>query len=148
MFNFGTKIDNQTKIMFTSETQVRVRYSETDKMGYAYYGHYAAYFEVARVEALRQLGLSYREMEEKGIMLPVLDYRVKFFKPAFYDDVLLIKTRIEEMPTVRLRFVFETFSVEGSALNRAEVVLVFVDKEKNKPCPPPAYFMDKVRSYF
>lgn len=134
--------------MFTSETQVRVRYSETDKMGYAYYGHYAAYFEVARVEALRQLGLSYREMEDKGIILPVLEYNVKFYKPAFYDDLLTIKTRIEELPSVRLRFISETFSSDGTALNRAEVVLVFVDQAKNKPCSPPDYFMDKVRSFF
>lgn len=134
--------------MFTSETQVRVRYSETDKMGYAYYGHYAAYFEVARVEALRQLGLSYREMEDKGIILPVLEYNVKFYKPAFYDDLLTIKTRIEELPSVRLRFISETYGSDGTALNRAEVVLVFVDQVKNKPCPPPDYFMDKVRSYF
>ena len=134
--------------MFTSETQVRVRYSETDKMGYAYYGHYAAYFEIARVEALRQLGLSYREMEDKGIILPVLEYNVKFYKPAFYDDLLTIKTRIEELPTVRLRFLYETYSQDGTALNRAEVVLVFVDQAKNKPCAPPEYFMDKVRSFF
>lgn len=134
--------------MFTSETQVRVRYSETDKMGYAYYGHYAAYFEVARVEALRKLGLSYREMEDKGVLLPVLEYNVKFYKPAFYDDVLTIKTRIEELPSVRIRFVSETFAEDGSQLNRAEVVLVFVDKEKNKPCQPPVYFMERIASFF
>ncbi|MBP6403824.1 MAG: acyl-CoA thioesterase, partial [Bacteroidia bacterium] len=84
--------------MYTSEIQVRVRYAETDQMGYVYYGNYAAYFEVARVEALRSLGFSYKKLEEDGLMLPVLDFSVKYFKPAYYDDVLTIKTTIRELP--------------------------------------------------
>ncbi len=80
--------------MFVTETQMRVRYAETDRMGYAYYGNYATYFEVARVEALRELGMSYRELEDSGILLPVRDLHIKYHKPAYYDDLLTIKTSI------------------------------------------------------
>ncbi len=123
--------------MFAHQTNIRVRYAETDKMGYVYYGQYATYFEVARVEALRSLGISYKEMEEKGVMLPVLSYSTKFFKPAFYDDELTIKLNIKEMPKTRIHFYFETYNPSQIKINEAEVVLVFVDMEKNKPCLPP-----------
>ncbi|MDP4586583.1 MAG: acyl-CoA thioesterase, partial [Flavobacteriales bacterium] len=78
--------------MYTNKIEIRVRYSETDRMGYVYYGHYAQYFEVARVEALRNLGISYRSMEEDGIMLPVASYSIKYLKPAVYDDLLTVET--------------------------------------------------------
>jgi acyl-CoA thioester hydrolase len=77
--------------MFVHDTQLRIRYSETDQMGYCYYGNYAAFFEIGRVETLRSLGVSYKELEDKGIMLPVLSYEVKFIKPAFYDDLITDK---------------------------------------------------------
>ncbi len=123
--------------MFTTETKVRVRYSETDKMSYVYYGNYASYFEVGRVEALRGLGLSYRKMEESGIMLPVLEYKVKYFKPALYDDLLTIKTIIPQLPVVRIVFQYEIFNEEGVLLTNAETTLVFVDRTTGKPriCP-------------
>ena len=88
--------------MYTTEIKIRVRYGETDRMGYAYYGNYAEYFEVARVEALRNLGFSYRKLEDEGIMLPVLLYSVKFMKPAYYDDELTIKVSIKELPAARI----------------------------------------------
>ena len=78
--------------MFTHKTKLRVRYAETDQMGYVYYGNYATYFEVARVEAMKSLGISYKELEEAGVMMPVLHYATKFYKPALYDDELIIKT--------------------------------------------------------
>ena len=80
--------------MFISTTQIRVRYAETDKMGYVYYGNYAQYFEVGRVEGLRDLGLSYKKMEDEGILLPVVEFQIKYLKPAYYDDLLTIKTTI------------------------------------------------------
>ncbi|MFI5220657.1 MAG: acyl-CoA thioesterase, partial [Bacteroidia bacterium] len=113
--------------MFTSEIQTRVRYAETDRMGYVYYGNYATYFEVARVEALRTMGMTYKEMEDEGIILPVLEYSIKFLKPAFYDDLLTIKTVIKEMPAARIRFDYETYNQDGILLNIAETTLVFVD---------------------
>ena len=74
--------------MFTNETKVRVRYAETDQMGYVYYGNYATYFEVARVDCMKSLGISYKELEDAGVMMPVLHYATKYYKPAFYDDEL------------------------------------------------------------
>jgi acyl-CoA thioester hydrolase len=97
----------KTLVMYISETKLRVRYAETDRMGYAYYGNYAQYYEVGRVEALRQLGLSYRSLEDSGIFLPVLHYSVKFFKPAFYDDLLTVRTIIKEIPQTRIKFFYE-----------------------------------------
>lgn len=133
--------------MFTHQTNIRVRYAETDKMGYVYYGNYATYFEVARVEALRSLGISYKEMEDSGIMLPVLSYSTKFFKPAFYDEELTIKLFIKEMPKARIHFYFETYNSDDIKINEAEVVLVFVDIEKNKPCSAPQDLIQQLTTF-
>lgn len=134
--------------MYTSEVQLRVRYAETDQMGYVYYGNYAAYFEVARVEALRSLGFSYKKLEEDGVMLPVLDFSVKYNKPAFYDDLLIIKTTIIEIPTARIRFRYETYNDKDVLLNTAETTLVFIDRATNRPCPAPQVFRDAIGKYF
>ncbi len=131
--------------MFTSFTQIRVRYAETDKMGYVYYGNYAQYFEVGRVEGLRDLGLSYRKMEEEGIMLPVLEYHIKYFKPAFYDDLLTIKTTITEVKGARIFFEYETLSETNELLIKGNTTLVFVNMASNKPCPPPDWFVEKMK---
>ncbi len=133
--------------MFSHQTNIRVRYAETDKMGYVYYGNYATYFEVARVEALRSLGVSYKEMEDSGVMLPVLSYSTKFFKPAFYDEELTIKLFIKEMPKARIHFYFETFNSSDIKINEAEVVLVFVDMQKNKPCSAPTDLINQLKSF-
>lgn len=134
--------------MYTSETTLRVRYAETDRMGYVYYGNYAQYYEVGRVEALRQLGMSYRELEDSGIMLPVIEYYIKFFKPAFYDDLLTIKTSIPELPKVRIKFLYEITNAEGDKLNAGETTLVFIDVKTNKPCAAPALFLSKMSGFF
>lgn len=126
--------------MYQAEVQIRVRYSETDRMGYVYYGHYAQYFEVARVEALRSLGISYKELEDRGILLPVYTYSVKFLKPAHYDDLLLIRTVVRKIEGARIYFDFETFNEKNEKLNTAEVVLVFFDSAGNRPCSPPPGF--------
>ena len=133
--------------MFSHQTKIRVRYAETDKMGYVYYGNYATYFEVARVEALRSLGVNYKEMEDSGVMLPVLSYSTKFFKPAFYDEELTIKLYIKELPKARIHFYFETFNSSDSKINEAEVVLVFVDIEKNKPCSAPEWLVNQLKPF-
>jgi acyl-CoA thioester hydrolase len=124
--------------MIVNEIQIRVRYAETDKMGYVYYGNYATYFEVARVEMLRSLGFSYKKLEEEGVMLPVLDFSIKYFKPAFYDELLTIKTTINETPGVRIRFEYETFNEKNVLLNKAETTLVFIDMKTNRPIQIPA----------
>ncbi|MBK7851143.1 MAG: acyl-CoA thioesterase [Bacteroidetes bacterium] len=134
--------------MYTSEVQVRVRYAETDQMGYVYYGNYAAYFEVARVEALRSLGFSYKKLEEDGVMLPVLDFSVKYFKPAFYDDVLTIRTTIRVMPQARIHFEYDTYNEKEVLLNSASTTLVFINRKTNRPCPAPEDFRKSIGKYF
>ncbi|MDX2188600.1 MAG: thioesterase family protein [Bacteroidota bacterium] len=134
--------------MFSDEVQIRVRYAETDQMGYVYYGNYATYFEVGRVESLRKLGLSYKEMEASGIMLPVLEYHSKFIKPAVYDDLLTIKTIIPELPKVRIHFIYEIYNQQNILLTTGETTLVFINSETKKPCAPPADFLSKIKYHF
>ena len=134
--------------MYLSETKVRVRYAETDKMGYCYYGNYATYFEVARVEMLRSLGMSYKQMEDNGILLPVLDFQIKYLKPAFYDEELTIQTRIEEIPKVRITFHYETYNSKEEKINFASTTLVFVDDETKKPMTAPEDFVESLKKNF
>ena len=134
--------------MYISETTVRVRYAETDKMGYAYYGNYAQYYEVGRVEALRQLGTSYKEMEDNGVMLPVYTCNLKYLKPALYDDLLVIKTVIKELPTAKISFDYEIYNQKGELLNIGNTVLVFINMETNKPCAAPDSFLQKIKKFF
>jgi acyl-CoA thioester hydrolase len=131
--------------MLQAEIKIRVRYGETDRMGYVYYGNYAQYFEVARVEALRGLGITYKEMEDQGILLPVYTYSVKFIKPGYYDDLLTIRTRISKMEGARICFEFESFNQASELINTAEVVLVFFDKMSNRPCQAPLGFAELVQ---
>lgn len=134
--------------MFHSEAKIRVRYGETDRMGYVYYGNYAEYFEVARVEALRELGMNYKEMEEGGIMLPVYTLSVKYMKPAFYDDLLTIKTSIREIPKARITFSHEIYNEKNELLNTGEVTLVFIDTKTGRPIGAPESFLEKIRKYY
>jgi acyl-CoA thioester hydrolase len=134
--------------MLTHEIQIRVRYAETDQMSYVYYGNYAAYFEVARVETFRFLGLSYKAMEEMGVMMPVLEYKSKYIRPAKYDDLLTIKIKIPVKPGVRIHFEYEVFNEEGTLLNVSETTLVFVNIQSGKPCLPPDDFQKKLESYY
>ena len=134
--------------MYVSETTVRVRYAETDRMGYVYYGNYTQYFEVGRVEALRQLGTSYKEMEESGVMLPVYTCNLKYLKPAYYDDLLVIKTSIKELPKARINFDYEVYNQKNELLNVGSTTLVFISIETMKPCPAPESFMEKIKKFF
>ena len=113
-----------------------VRYSETDRMGYLYYGHYATYFEVARVEALKELGVVYKQLEDEGILLPVRSMNINYNTPAHYDDLVEVHTRIKKFTGVRILFHFETYR-DDTLLNTAEVELVFADKETGRPCKAP-----------
>lgn len=134
--------------MYVSETHIRVRYGETDQMGYAYYGNYAMYYEVARVESLRQLGMSYKELEAIGVMMPVLENKSKFLAPALYDDLLRIVTTISEKPTVRIRFEYQIFNGSGKMIHQGETLLAFVNKESGKPCRPPEVFNSLLSPFF
>lgn len=126
--------------MIEHEVNIRVRYAETDQMQYVYYGNYATYFEVARVETFRSLGMSYKEMEELGVLMPVLEYKTKFIKPALYDDLLTIKVLIKDKPGVRIKFDYEVFNEKGVLLNVSETTLVFVSTESGKPTLAPEKF--------
>lgn len=134
--------------MFSTEVKIRVRYAETDQMGYVYYGNYATYFEVARVESLRALGMSYKALEDSGIMLPVMEYTCKYLKPAKYDDLLTIKVTIKTIPSVRLHFEYEVFNESKELLNVAETTLVFINAQSKRPCGAPAEFLTALQKYF
>ena len=134
--------------MISHEIQLRVRYAETDQMGYVYYGNYATYFEVARVETFRHIGFSYKEMEDEGIMMPVLEYKTKYIKPARYDDLLTIKIIIKDKPGVRIRFEYEVYNEERVLLNISETTLVFVNKLTGKPAMPGGHFQQLMHQFF
>src|SRR5690606_28877172 len=133
--------------MYISETSIRVRYGETDQMGYVYYGNYAMYYEVARVESLRQLGLTYRELEEMGIMMPVIENRSRFLAPPKYDDLLRIVTTLREKPGVRIKFEYDIYNGENTLIHQGETVLVFINKHTINPCRQPPQ-MEKVLQQF
>lgn len=134
--------------MYTSTTKIRVRYAETDMMGYVYYGNYATYFEVARVEAIKKLGFSYRRMEDEGIALPVLEFSIKYYKPAFYDDELRIETTISELPQARISFTYQTFNEKNELINEASTTLVFINKNTQRACAAPTDFIEAMKAYF
>ncbi|MGB3618898.1 MAG: thioesterase family protein [Catalinimonas sp.] len=123
--------------MFTHETHVRVRYAETDQMGYVYYGNYATYYEVARVEALRSLGITYKSMEAGGVIMPVAENYSKYIRPARYDDLLRVVVTIKERPGTRIQFHYEVFDEGGALLHLGHTKLVFCSGETGRPCAPP-----------
>jgi acyl-CoA thioester hydrolase len=125
-------------------TNIRVRYAETDQMGYCYYGNYASYFEVARVEALRQRGISYKELEQNGILLPVKQLEITYHQPAKYDDLLEIRTQIVQLEGVRIAFTYKTYNEAGDLLNEAYTLLVFVSAETQKPMAIPAAILEQL----
>ncbi len=134
--------------MFVSETKLRVRYSETDQMGVVYYGNYAQYYEVGRVEAMRKLGVSYLEMEKKGIVMPILSMSCKYIRPAKYDDLLTVRTTIAGIPETRIKFDYEIFDEKGNLLNIGETILVFVNIKTFKPCKCPQWFAKLLKNKF
>jgi acyl-CoA thioester hydrolase len=134
--------------MYRSETSIRVRYGETDQMGYVYYGNYAMYYEVARVESLRQLGLTYRELELMGVMMPVLENKSKYIAPARYDDLLKVVTTIREKPGVRVKFEYEIFNQDDQLIHQGETLLVFINMKSNRPCRPPQQMENVLAPYF
>ncbi len=134
--------------MIKNQTKLRVRYGETDQMGYVYYGNYAQYFEVGRVEWLRSLGVSYRSLEESGIMLPVIKLDIDFIKPAKYDDLLTITTILNKKPLVKIEFDFEITNEKDELITTGMARLVFIDMKKNKPIKGPAELLEKIYAHF
>ena len=128
------------------EFQVRVRYAETDQMAVVYHGNYAQYFEMGRVEWLRNMGVSYKWMEENGVMLPVVSLSMNYKKPARYDDLLTVKTILKSQTSVKIEFDYEIYNEEKELLTTGYSMLVFVDIKTGRPMLPPDYVLEKIKA--
>jgi len=134
--------------MLTQEIKIRVRYAETDQMGYVYYGNYATYYEVARVESLRIIGFSYKLLEEQGVMMPVVENKSKYIRPAKYDDLLTIKVYIKELPSERITFEYEIYNEQEKLINLGETILAFVNIRSRRSCKAPESIMTLLKPFF
>lgn len=135
--------------MFTSKTQIRIHYGLTDQMGFVYHGRYAEFYEIGRTEALRTLGLTYKEVEATGIMMVVTEIHTRFLRPAVYDDLITVVTTLKEMP-VHHKIVFhsEIFNEQNQLLNVGEVSLYFLDAATRKRCAMPENMKEKLLPFF
>lgn len=128
-----------------NEYKLRVRYGETDQMGVVYYGNYAQYFEVGRTEWLRGLGITYKQMEADGFLLPVISLSIKYKKSARYDDVITVKTSLLKTPSVTIEFDYEIYNEAGEILVEGNTILAFIDINRNRPTRCPGYLLDKLQ---
>ncbi|TRX53049.1 acyl-CoA thioesterase [Fulvivirga sp. M361] len=134
--------------MYQHEVKIRVRYADTDQMGYVYYGNYATYYEVARVESLRSLGLTYKQLEEGGVMMPVLENTSKFIAPGRYDELLTVRVTIKEMPGVRITFHYEIYDESDKLIHEGHTLLVFVKMDTGRPCRMPEKMTQLLEPFF
>jgi acyl-CoA thioester hydrolase len=135
--------------MYAFDTQLRVRYGETDQMGYLYYGNYAQYFEVGRVETIRSLGCSYKELEEvHGIWLPVVSMEMRFVRPVYYDELITIHSEIRKLPDEYITFHTDLFNEKGKKVNGGTVRLCFFHAASKKVVPTPDFLMEKLQPFF
>lgn len=128
------------------EIEIRVRYGETDQMGVVYHGNYAQYFEIGRVEWLRKFGVSYKQMEEDGVMLPVISLSINYKKSARYDDLIKVKTQLVKLPSATIEFNYEITNESGEILTTGNTTLVFIDINRNRPTRCPQYLLDKLQN--
>ncbi len=129
-------------------TDIRVRYFDTDQMGIVYYGNYARFYEIGRVETMRHLGLNYKELEERGISMPVYDLNSRFIRAAKYDDLLTIRVTIPQLPKTRFMFSYEIFNQDGQLLNTGQTTLVFVRTDTGRPCTAPNDLVEAAKPFF
>jgi acyl-CoA thioester hydrolase len=129
--------------MITNEIKIRVCYGDTDKMGVVYYGTYPRFYEIARTELLRKYGITYRQIEESGIVWPVRNLQITYLKPAFYDDLLTVRTIVEELPLVRFRIKTEIYNESGELINHGEVVLISTNSQTGKAVKTPQWLVEK-----
>lgn len=132
--------------MIQNEISFRIRYGETDQMGVVYHGNYAQYLEMGRVEWLRALGISYKEMEESGLILPVISLCINFKKSAVYDDLIRVVTRLKSIPQVKIEFDYEIYNEKDEILATANTILAFMHRETNRPARCPRYLLEKIES--
>lgn len=131
----------------SSKTVLKVRYSETDQMGVVHHGNYAQYLELARIEWLSQFDVSYKNMEEEGVILPVYTMELKFNKSAFFDDDLIVVASLRKIPTVKIVFDYQIYNQHNELLTTASTTLAFVDKETKKPILCPSYLLEKIKNH-
>ncbi len=131
--------------MKSHNTYVKVRYAETDQMGVVHHGNYADYLEIARLDWLDTLGVSYKSMEKEGVMLPVYELHFKFLKSAMFDDQLKIVTKLKKIPSVKIEFDYEIYNQDDELLTTANTVLVFMDTHSRKPIRCPEYVLNKLK---
>jgi len=135
--------------MLETTTQIRVRYAETDQMNVVYHGNYAQYFEVGRAEAIRNCGLSYKEIEALGVIMPIVELNIKFLRPAHYDDLLTIKTTLKSLPeNHRIEFQHEVYNEDRKLLTLGNIVLYFIDIKTNERTTMPALMYEKLKPWF
>jgi len=134
--------------MFTYEHKLRVLYGDTDQMGYVYYGNYGYYYEQARSEAIRSIGISYKQLEDEGTMMPIIRMNIKYIAPAYYDELLPIKTMVTHLPNRIIVFNYEVFNEKNELINEGETHLAFVDAATKRIKAAPAALMDKMKTYF
>ncbi len=133
--------------MIEDTTEIRIRYGETDRMGYVYYGNYPLFYEVGRTELMRKLGFPYKKLEDMGIMLPVKSLEVDYISPSYYDDLIQIKTTLSLLKGVKVEFRYELFDQKGRLLNKGKTTLVFVDYKTRKPIRVPEDLLEAVENY-
>ena len=135
--------------MFISETQLRVRYAETDQMGVVYHSNYFPYFESARAESIRQLGFSYADMEKMGVIMPIIEVQCRYIRPARYDELLTIKVILKELPVHhKIEFHHEVFNEKKELLATAKIILYFLEAKTRKPTTMPEALSKKLKPYF
>ena len=135
--------------MFTTETQIRVRYAETDQMGVVYHSNYFQYFEVARAESIRQLGFTYADMEKMGVIMPVIEVQCRYVRPALYDDLLSIKVILKELPVHhKIEFHHEVFNEKKELLATGKIILYFMESKSMKRTTMPEQLLQKLQPYF
>lgn len=134
--------------MISYDINIRVLYGDTDKMGVVYYGQYPRYYETGRTELMRHLAISYKALEEKGIIMPVVEMHMEYIRSAFYDDNITVRTTIKEMPKARIRFYYELYNEKMELINKAYTDLSFLNAETYRPVRPPAYLIEKLKAFF
>lgn len=133
--------------MIIYDHPVRSRYAETDQMGYVYHARYLEYFESARTEFIREAGITYRALEDNGVMMPVMEARLEFIRPVMYDEVVTVRLMIFELPGVRLKTHYKIFGDDGGTRVSGSVILCFMNAKTRRPCRPPEVFVEQMKAY-
>ena len=120
--------------MIECKVKIRTWYRDTDQMGIIHHSNYVAYFEAARGEAMRQLGYTYKDMEAQGIMMPVVDVRLHYISPAYYDELLTFVVRVEKMPMARIEFLYDVYNEQQKLITTGSVTLGFMHSDTRRPC--------------